>query len=76
MNKDGDGGPSDQRDVMNYKPPQGPKGIMDPAGPGLHGHNCGSGGVQGPASSQGNGSSGSPGLGGTNHGSAGTQGRR
>jgi hypothetical protein len=69
------GGVKTTRDVQNYAAPQGPKNINDPAGPGLHGHNCGPGGVQGPYDSRGDGSSGSPGLGGTNHGSSGTQGR-
>lgn len=69
------GGEQHPKDVMGYKPPQGPKG-MDNSGPGLGGHNCGNAGVQGPYSSRGDGASGRPGLGGTNHGNCGTQGRR
>ena len=34
-------------DVMNYKPPVGPKGIGDPKSPGLHGTNHGNNGTQG-----------------------------
>jgi hypothetical protein len=32
-----DGGKPEKKDVMNYKPPVGPKGIDDPESPGLHG---------------------------------------
>lgn len=39
--------PGDQKDVMNYKPPVGPKGINDPHSPGLHGTNHGCCGTQG-----------------------------
>ncbi len=65
-----DGGvmPGEEYDVMRYAPPQGPKGINDPQGPGLHGHNCGQAGTQGPYATRGDGSSGRPGLGGTNYG--------
>lgn len=63
------------RDVMGYDPPKGPNNINDPASPGLHGHNCGQEGTQGPYATRGDGTSGSPGLGGTNHGNVGTQGR-
>lgn len=38
-----------QRDVMKYKPPQGPANITDPRGPGLHGDNYGNCGTQGPS---------------------------
>ena len=31
------GGIKSARDVMNYKPPQGPTNIRDPKGPGIHG---------------------------------------
>lgn len=33
--------PGYTKDVMNYKPPQGPRNIMDPKSPGLHGVNSG-----------------------------------
>jgi hypothetical protein len=60
---------ADKVDVMGYKPPQGPKGIMQ-TGVGLHGSN--SGNTRQPTAKS---SSGSPGLGGTNHGCCGSQGR-
>lgn len=41
------GGGQTPRDVRNYSPPQGPKNINDPKGPGLHGDNCGICGTQG-----------------------------
>jgi hypothetical protein len=63
--------PGDEVDVMNYKPPQGPKNIMDPKTPGLHGSRFGN--TNGP--DRGGPHSGSPGLGGTNHGNGGSQGR-
>lgn len=66
---------SSQRDVMGYKPPQGPKNINDPQGPGLHGHNCGKGGTQGPYPTHGDGTSGKVGIGGDNCGPCGTQGK-
>ena len=63
--------PGDTKDVRRYAEPQGPKGIMDPKSPGLHGSNHG---IQnGP--DQGGSHSGSPGIGGTNHGCCGSQGR-
>jgi hypothetical protein len=62
--------PGQTKDVMNYKPPQGPRNIMDPKSPGLHGRNDGI--ANRPQGSQ---SSGSPGIGGTNHGCCGSQGR-
>lgn len=63
--------PGDTKDVMNYSPPQGPKGIMAGQSPGLHGQNHG---IQnGP--DRGGSHSGSPGLGGTNHGCCGSQGK-
>ena len=68
------GGITKARDVMGYQPPQGPSNIMDPKGPGLHGHNCGNSGTQGASEARGQGSSGSPGLHGENKGTtAGTQ---
>jgi hypothetical protein len=70
------GGVKSTRETQGYQAPRGPKNINDPAGPGLHGHNCGPGGTQGPYATRGDGTSGSVGLGGTNHGTAGTQGRR
>lgn len=60
----------DTRDVMNYSPPVGPKGIMDPKSPGLHGSNHGLDQRQNSGGSH----SGSPGLGGTVHG-CGSQGK-
>jgi hypothetical protein len=63
--------PGETKDVMNYSPPQGPKNIMDPKSPGIHGVNHGIGNgceYDGRAS-------GSPGLGGKNHGNSGSQGR-
>lgn len=56
---------------INYSPPQGPKGIMNPQSPGLHGSNHGN--ENGP--DMGGSHSGSPGIGGTNHGCCGSQGR-
>lgn len=54
-----------------YSPPQGPKGIMEPQSPGLHGQNYG---IQnGP--DRGGPHSGRPGLGGDNHGCCGSQGK-
>ena len=35
------GGVESARDVMNYKPPQGPTNIGDHKGPGIHGGNHG-----------------------------------
>jgi hypothetical protein len=63
--------PGETKDVNNYRPPQGPKNIMDPKSPGLHGANRGT--TNGPDSAGGQG--GSPGLGGKNHGNSGSQGR-
>jgi hypothetical protein len=57
------GGITQARDVMNYRPPQGPSNINDPKGPGLHGNNLGHGQQFTIGSS-----SGSPGIGGTNRG--------
>lgn len=63
--------PGDEKDVMNYQAPRGPKGIMDPKTPGIHGSNYG---IQnGP--DRGGSHSGSPGIGGTNHGCCGSQGK-
>lgn len=56
---------------IDYATPQGPKGIMNPQSPGLHGSNAGN--TNGPDS--GGSHSGSPGIGGTNHGCCGSQGR-
>lgn len=66
-----DGGKLTSKDVNNYCPPQGPKNIMDPKGPGLHGENKGI--TNGPDS--GGRHSGSPGLGGVNNGNCGSQGK-
>jgi len=41
------GGQQTPKDVMNYKPPIGPKNIGDPKSPGLHGTNHGCCGTQG-----------------------------
>jgi len=62
------GGVMEARDVRAYQPPQGPTNINDPQSPGLHGHNCGSGGTQGPYPTHTDGNRGSPGLGGKNLG--------
>jgi hypothetical protein len=45
-----------------YSPPMGPTNINDPKGPGLHGHNCGPCGTQGPYPTRTDGNRGSPGL--------------
>lgn len=66
------GGKLDSKDVMNYSAPKGPKGIDDPAGPGLHGVNRGI--TNGPKDAN-VGQGGKPGLGGNNYGNCGTQGR-
>jgi len=63
--------PGQTKDVRNYQPPLGPKNIMDPKSPGLHGTNQGI--TNGP--DNGGPHSGSPGLGGTNHGCCGSQGK-
>lgn len=60
--------PGQQRDVMRYSPPQGPKNIMDAKSPGLHGMNHGNG--QRPIAAR---PGGSVGLGGNNRGNDGTQ---
>jgi hypothetical protein len=62
------GGQMPVRDVMGYRPPTGPTNINDPKGPGLHGHNCGPGGTQGPYPTHTDGNQGHPGIGGTNRG--------
>ena len=59
------------KDVMNYSPPVGPKGIMSNERPGLGGSNHGNDQRQNSGGSH----SGSPGIGGTNHGCCGSQGR-
>ena len=56
------GGCTSARDVMNYKPPQGPTNIGDAKSPGLHGANHGA--AARPVASRG---SGGPGNGGTIH---------
>jgi hypothetical protein len=65
------GGRQTPKDVMNYSPPQGPKGIMQPQTPGLHGTNSGvtnqPTSLQRPANSSG--------IGGINHGCCGSQGK-
>jgi len=63
--------PGDTKDVNGYKPPQGPRNIMDPKSPGLHGVNNGI--TNQPTNI--NRPSGSPGIGGTNHGCCGSQGK-
>jgi hypothetical protein len=65
------GGVTSSKDVMNYSPPQGPKGIMEPQQPGLQGASAGT--TNRPTSVDGH--SGSPGLGGKNFGCCGSQGR-
>lgn len=61
------GGDMSPRDVMNYKPPQGPTNINDSKSPGIHGDNCGNCGTQGESSVRPQ-ESGSPGLHGENFG--------
>lgn len=63
--------PGDEKDVMNYQPPQGPKGIMEDKSPGLHGRNAGN--TNRPTSVDGH--SGSPGLHGVVRSNSGSQGR-
>lgn len=63
--------PGDTKDVRNYSPPVGPKGIMSPQSPGLHDDVPGN--TNRPI--EGHRHSGSPGIGGTNHGTSGSQGR-
>jgi hypothetical protein len=41
------GGVKSAKEIANYKPPVGPKGISDPKSPGLHGSNEGTCGTQG-----------------------------
>jgi hypothetical protein len=69
------GGQPVRRDVMNYKPPMGPKNVDDPRGVGLHGPAPSHCGTQGPEPGPKGGSSGSPGIGGDNLGCCGTQGK-
>ena len=65
---------ADKRDVMNYRPPVGPKGISN-SGPGLGGENCGNAGTQGKTSCN-SATSGGPGqAGGDRPMRGGTQGR-
>ena len=63
--------PGQTKDVRNYCPPMGPKGIMGNQSPGLGGSNHGN--ENGP--DMGGSHSGSPGIGGTNRGNSGSQGR-
>ena len=63
--------PGETKDVMNYKPPQGPTNIMDPKSPGLHGVNSGTGDNASRAQSP----SGTPKTPGTNICPGGSQGR-
>lgn len=63
--------PGQQKDVMGYKPPVGPKGINDPKAPGLHDDTVGTHNRP----MEGHTHSGSPGIGGTNHGCCGSQGK-
>lgn len=51
--------PGDTKDVMNYRPPAGPRNIMDPKSPGLHGVNSGT--ANRPTSAQTGGTSKTPG---------------
>lgn len=67
--RDGSGGKITPRDVMNYSPPQGPKGMMH-QGPGLGGSNFGNCQCMDGAKPQ---SSGSAGIGGSRHGNSPTQ---
>jgi hypothetical protein len=60
-------GPASDRDVNNYRPPQGPIGIGH-SGPGLGGVNLGNAGTQGKSSCETDDSGGSPGLHGSNKG--------
>jgi hypothetical protein len=53
---------------LSYSPPQGPTNINDPQSPGLHGHNCGPCGTQGPYPTHTDGNQGRPGIGGRNMG--------
>lgn len=62
--------PGYTKDVRNYQMPMGPKGIMNPQSPGLHGKATSA--EQRPIS---NSHSGSAGIGGTNHGCCGSQGK-
>lgn len=62
--------PGDTKDVMNYAPPWGPKGIMAGNSVGLHGRNSGNANRPTATSDGGN-----PGLGGKNHGCCGSQGK-
>lgn len=64
------GGVTETKDIP-YSEPQGPKGIMDPKSPGLHGQNHGITNGHDTGGSH----SGSPGIGGKNHGTCGSQGR-
>ena len=63
--------PGETRDVNNYQPPQGPKGIMQSQSPGLHGRNSGNTNQPTQTSDTGTG----VGIGGTNHCCCGSQGR-
>jgi hypothetical protein len=66
MSKAGTQGGGKERDVLNYKPPQGPSNIGDAKSPGLHGSVYRQG-TQGPTPCD-NDESGGPGLGGDNSG--------
>lgn len=66
--------PGYTKDVMNYSPPVGPKGINDPQSPGIHGANFGNQNGPNTAGSRG-GSVGIQSGGGTNRGNSGSQGR-
>jgi hypothetical protein len=63
--------PGDEVDVNRYSPPQGPRNIMDPKNPGLHGEKYGNRNGPDRAGRR----SGGPGLGGKNRGNSGSQGR-
>lgn len=69
------GGKMPVRDVMNYKPPQGPTNMMR-QGPGLGGTNMGNCGTQCKTGGYGAKTSGSPGLHGERMPNGGQQGKR
>ena len=60
------GGVKSAKDVHAYMPPQGPTNILDPNGPGLHGHSY-KRGIQGPRACKGY-PGGHAGIGGDNRG--------
>lgn len=68
------GGVMPVRDVRNYSPPQGPRGINDAQSPGLKGVNAGNRGTQFPPEYP-KPETGKVGIGATHHGNCGTQGK-